>query len=116
MLDAGQALRPTADEPVYDDDLQRSVLPTGLLFTSRCKIQARELQARDAEVGGRTATTVRLELHLPAATPPLDVGDLWEVTAVHPLSTARLTRYRVLAPTGKTLATASRYEIEEVVS
>lgn len=114
MLDAGQALRPTGP-PAYNKELQQNVTPTELLFPSRCKIQARELQAREAEVGGRTATTVRLELHLPATTPPLDVDDLWEVTATHPLSTARLVRYRVLAPVGKTLATANRYEIEETV-
>lgn len=115
MLDAGTALRPIGGM-VYNPDLQQEVEATDPLFPSRCKIQARNIQARDEQVGGRTATTVRLELHLPADTPPLKVGDLWEVTAVHPLSTARLTRYRVLAPVGKTLATANRYEIEEVVS
>ena len=115
MVDAGTAMRPTGGM-VYDPGSQSEVEATAHLFTSRCKIQARDLQARDEQVGGRTATTVRLELHLPADTAPLEVGDLFEVTAVHPLSTARLTRYRVLAPVGKTWATANRYEIEEVVS
>lgn len=116
MLDAGTASRPTG-ETHYNPDLQQSVPTMDVLFPSRCKIQARDiLQAQEREVGGRTAVTVRLELHLPASTPPLMVGDIWDLTETHPLSTARLTQYRVLAPVGKTLATASRYEIEEIVS
>jgi hypothetical protein len=52
------------------------------LFTSRCKIQTRNLQASSAEVGGRTAVTVRVELHLPVTVAAVQTGDVWEVTAV----------------------------------
>lgn len=113
MLDAGTALRPTGGWELVGGEEVQATTP---LFDSPCKIQARNLQAQEEQVGGRTATTIRLELHLPASTAPLNVGDLWEITTVHPLSTARQSRYRITAPVGKTLATANRYTIEEVTS
>ena len=116
MLDIGRALRPTGGY-VYDPETQTEVEATDELFTSRCKVQSRSLQSQDAEVGGRTAATVRTELHLPSDADPLTVGDLWEFTAVSPLSLARVgQRVRVLAPVAGTLKTAARYQVEEVVS
>ena len=114
MLDTGKALRPTEGWTVVDGI---EVQATDDLFTSACKIQTRTLQAREAEVGGRTAVEVRTELHLPASTAPLAVGDLWEMTAAHALSLAVVgARYRVTAPVDGTLKTARRYEVERVVS
>lgn len=114
MLDYGRAERPTG-EPTYVD--QEYVQGYEVLFYSKAKVQSRALAVEVEEVGERTATTVRLQLHLPADTDPLTVGDVWEVTAVHALSTAVVTaRYRVTAPVGKTLATARRYEVEEIAS
>lgn len=87
-------------------------------FTSKCKVQARNLVAQDAEVGGRTATTVRLELHLPVDAPAVEPGDVCEVTAVGPLSDPQLLgrKFTVVAPVGKSFATARRLEVEEVVA
>ena len=114
MLDTGKALRPTGGYEYVDGE---DVLATDDLFTSRCKIQTRTIQARESEVGGRTAVTVRTELHLPADTPPMVAGDLWEFTAVDPLSLATVgQRVRVLAPVAGTLKTARRYEVEQVVA
>lgn len=115
MLDAGTARRP--DGTAYDDEQQAEVTTYGDLFSSPCKLQARNVAALVEEVGGRTATTVRLELHLPVDTDPLTVGDVWEMTAVADLSSAVVgARYRVSAPIAKTYLTARRYEVEEVVS
>jgi hypothetical protein len=93
--------------PAYDD-----------LFTSKCKVQARSLQALTAEAGGRTATTVRLELHLPLSADPAETGDVAEVTAVGALSDVQLLgrKFRITAPVAKSFATARRYEVEEVVA
>lgn len=114
MLDAGTAKRPNGGWVVVDG---KEVEAIDDLFDSICKIQSRSLAVQNDEVGGRTATTVRLELHLPASTAPLTVGDLFELTRLHAMSTADLNaRYRVLGPVGKTWATARRYEVEEVVS
>lgn len=116
MLDEGKALRPTGGT-TYDPVTQTEVEAADELFISRCKTQARNLQARDSEVGGRTSTSVRTELHLPADSPALKPGDLWEFTAAHPLSLTRVgQRVRVAGPVAGTLKTAARYEVEEVVS
>ena len=115
MLDRGTMRRATgattynpvtqADEDEYAD-----------IGTSIAKLQARSLVARDAEVGARTATSVRLELHLPIKSPPLQRDDVWEFTRVHKDSTAFVgQRLRILAPFTKTHPTARRYEVEEVV-
>ena len=120
MVDTGTALRPTGGY-VYDPNANGGtggeVLATETLFSGPCKVQTRTLQAQAAEVGGRTAVTVRMELHLPADSPALTTGDLWEFTAVHPLSLARVgQQVRVVAPVAGTFKTAARYEVEEVVS
>ena len=87
-------------------------------FTSKCKVQARQLQARQEEVGGRTATTVSVELHLPISAPAVEVGDLCEITAVGSLSDVQLLGrvFRVVAPVAKSFATARRFDVTEVVS
>lgn len=87
-------------------------------FTSKCKVQARELVAQTAEVAGRTATTVRLELHLPLSAGEVQTGDVAEVTAVGALSDTHLLgrKFTITAPVAKSFATARRYEVEEVVA
>ena len=117
MLDTGKALRPTGGT-TYDSEQQADVAAYADLFgPTRCKIQTRNIQAGESEVGGRTAITVRTELHLPADTAPLAVGDVWEITAAHALSLSTVgQRLRVIAPVAGTFKTARRYEVEEVVS
>lgn len=115
MLDTGKALRPTGGWTVVDGVEVEAT--TDLFSGVRCKVQARALQPRESEVGGRTSTSVRTELHLPAASPALAAGDLWEFTEVDPLSLARVgQRVRVLSPTAGTFKTAARYEVEEVLT
>jgi hypothetical protein len=114
MVDAGTAKRPTGGY-AYSDGAE--TLATTDLFTSPCKIQSAGLQGRDVEVGGRTSVVVPTELHLPASTAPLTVGDVFTVTTPHSLSIVPAgTTYRVTGPAGKTFATARRYEVEEVAS
>jgi hypothetical protein len=87
-------------------------------FTSKCKIQTRALQARQEEVGGRTATTVTVELHLPVTAGAVEVGDVAEITAVGALSDVQLLgrKFRVIAPVAKSFATARRLDVEEIVA
>lgn len=114
MLDSGTALRPTGGWTVVNGV---EVPATAPLLSSRCKVQTRAIQARESEVGGRTAVEVRTELHLPADTAPLAVGDVWEFTAVHALSLSVVgQRLRVTAPVAGTLKTARRYQVEEAVT
>ena len=114
MLDAGAAKRPTGAAEYVDGV---DTFTYDALFTSACKIQTSGLSALDAEVGGRMSVAVRTELHLPASTAPLTVGDVFVVTTPHSLSTVPAdATYRVVAPVGKTFATARRYQVEEVVT
>lgn len=117
MTDTGTMRRPTGNT-TQDPDTGSTVPEYADLFTSKAKIQTRNLQAREEEVGGRTATTVRVELHLPVDAPAVQRGDVWEVTAVGALSDMQLLgrRFTVIAPVGKSFATARRLEVEEVVS
>lgn len=120
MVDTGRGIRPdnTGESAfVYDETLQEEVEQGADLFSSRCKVQARALQPREVEVGSRTAASVRTELHLPADSPPLRVGDLWVIETAHPLSLSRPgQRLRVVGPVAGTFKTAARYQVEEVVS
>lgn len=115
MTGAGMARRPTGEferDPQTDTDV-----PVLLdLFESRCKIQARNVQPRDQEVGGRTATTVVLELHLPVAADRLTTGDQWHMTASAHDAQLVGRVFRISAPVAKEFATARRYEVEEVVA
>lgn len=114
MVDSCTASRPNGTEaqneetgttePAYDE-----------LFTSACKIQERAVVALDSEVGSRTATTVRLELHLPISTDVLAALDVVEVTASADASLVGRA-FTVAGPVGKTFGTARRYEVTEVVA
>ncbi len=109
MLDAGTAKRPAGT--AYTGGADVTTYTT--LFSSACKIQSGGLQAGSQEVGGRTSTIVSLELHLPASTAALTVGDEFEVTTPHALSTVPAgTVYRVVAPAEGSQKTARRYQIE----
>jgi hypothetical protein len=115
MTATGIARRATGATTV-DPDTDADVPEYADLFESKCKIQSRALQARDQEVGGRTATTVVLELHLPIAAPKLTTGDMWHLlTSAHdPQLPGRV--FEISAPVAKEYATARRYEVTEVVA
>lgn len=115
MTATGIARRATG-EVTPDPETDADVPEYADLFESRCKIQARNMQPRDQEVGGRTATTVVLELHLPVAADKLTTGDMWHLlTSAHdPQLPGRV--FRISAPFAKEYATARRYEVEEIVA
>ena len=117
MLDRG-TMRRANGGTTQDPDSGTTVPTYDDLFTSNAKIQTRNLQARESEVGGRTSTSVRVELHLPVSAPAVETGDVWEVTRVNALSDVQLLgrKFRVIAPVGKSFATARRLEVEEIVS
>lgn len=117
MADACTIRRDTGDT-AQDPDTGTVEPVFTTLFSSPCKVQARSLVALDAEVGGRTATTVRLELHLPVASAAVKTGDVAEITAVGALSDSTLVgrEFMITAPVAKSFATARRYEVEEIVA
>jgi hypothetical protein len=117
MTDTVAITYATGDTPI--DETTGSETPVyATRFTSKCKIQTRALQARQEEVGGRTATTVTVELHLPVSAGAVEVGDVAEITAVGALSDTHLLgrKFRVVAPVAKSFATARRLDVEEIVA
>lgn len=116
MLDTGKALRPTGGR-VYDPAQQAEVDEYTDLDSGPCKIQSGGLAAREAEVGERTSVSIRPELHRPVASARLEVGDVWEITAVSPLSLSEVgDQFRIVGPAVGTAKTARRYQVERVVS
>lgn len=83
-------------------------------FSSVCKVQARELQSSERDAGGAERTLVRLSVHLPISAGAVETDDVLTITAAayDPQLVGRV--FRVLAPVGKSFATARRLEVEEV--
>jgi hypothetical protein len=117
MLDYGKALRPTVGNQ-YDPVTQTTgPVLDDLNDEGAYKIQTRNLVARESEVGGRTSTTIRVELHRPAWTEPLLTGDVWECVTPSPDSLEVTgARWRVTGIAAGSLKTARRYEVERVLS
>lgn len=113
MTDSAVAKRITGT--AYNPATQADEPTTSTLFTSKCKVQTTgTLGSINSEVGGRTATEVRVEVHLPASTAALTVGDLLTVNPSSG-STSAATTYRVTAPFEGTHKTARRYVVERVI-
>jgi hypothetical protein len=85
-------------------------------FASKCKVQARELQSSERDAGGREVTTVRLSVHLPVSAGAVQVDDIVTITASEHDAQLVGRTFRVLAPVGKSFATARRVEVEAVVA
>lgn len=85
-------------------------------FSSRCKIQSRDLQSTERDAGGRESTSIRLTVHLPVSAGVVAVDDVVTITACtfDPQMVGRT--FRVLAPVGKSFASARRVEVEGIVA
>lgn len=89
------------------------------VFTSRCKIQGTSdatPTTRTAVVGGVERPVIDAGVHLPLASPVVERGFVFEVTAVGPSSDPRLVgkRYWVESDPVKSFATARRLDVVEV--
>lgn len=114
MVDQCVVRRPTG-HTAQDPDTGSEVPEYADVFVSPCKVQARTLVALEAEVGGRTSTTVRLELHMPLDVPLVKAYDVAEIVDSHdPQLVGR--KFTITAPVAKSLATARRFEVSEVVA
>lgn len=101
----------------FDEDTGREV-PTyaDRIASTPCKVQMRELQSVERLSGGHEATLVRLMVHLPISAVAVEVDDIITITAAVHDSQLVGREFRVLAPVGKSFATARRLEVEEVVA
>ena len=114
MLDACAVKRP--DGSAYNETTGLDETTYDTLFASKCKVQSRDLDARERDAGGRESTAVRVTIHLPISAGAVEVDDVLTITAstFDPQLVGRA--FRVLAPVGKSFATARRVEVEGIVA
>lgn len=100
---------PTADDPItiYGG--------TGTHDEDKCKIQSSGVQAVTPDSGQHVYTIERPEIHLPVSATGVKVGDLVEITG-SALDAANVGRkFTITGQFRKTLATAQRLPVEEIV-
>lgn len=84
------------------------------IYSGRCKVQSRATVPQADEVGGRAASTVRIEIHLPVkGTETVAVGDVVDMTAAKLDAALVGKRFRVVTVPEKSYATARRLLCEE---
>jgi hypothetical protein len=106
-------------KPAYDPGTKTTGPVYTLLFTTKGRVKVTGgLSARDAEVGGRTSTTVTRELHIPVSSPAVPVGAVAFCTAVSATSDPSLAgaKLRLEGPAPGSQTTARRLEVTEVLS
>lgn len=116
MVDACSVSRWDGSTYTFNEASGADVPLFAAVFSSRCKVQARQLQASEKDAGGREATLVRLEVHLPVSAGAVQVDDRLTITASTYDAQLVGRVFRVLAPVGKSFATARRVEVEGLVA
>lgn len=94
-----------------------AVTPTygAAVYTGKCKIQNQRAAPSTPDAGEHVWTITPTFIHLPVAANAVDTGQVVEITAsVDPLNVGR--RFRVKTGDRKTLQTAIRIIVDEVVN
>lgn len=114
MLDSCTVTRQTG---VYTDPGTGNVTPTYVqVYSGPCKIQQTIAQSSSPEAGGHKFTVLGMRLDLPVAVGPVAIDDVVTLTA-SVLDSQLVGRvYRVTEIFHKSMATAQRTRIEEVVA
>lgn len=99
-----------------DDGRGGSVTAFELVYEGRAKIQTPENYEKDPVAGGHTFVLQRYAVHMPWDAGPFQVGDRITVTAAQLSAHAVGAIYRVTGLHEKTMQTAQRVSIEEVVA
>jgi len=89
-------------------------LGTGV-YTGKCKVQTSQAQEANPEAGGATFTVQRYAVHVPVGAFVPVVGHVVTITAAALDAGLVGRQYRVVALLHKSLATAYRLAVEEVV-
>lgn len=115
MLDTVEVRRPTGGWTYVDG---QDVRAYEALFTTRARIKAAGLVARDAEAGARTVVTVSRELHIPVDSPEVPDGAEVVVLTVDATSDPTLAGavLRVVGPTPGSQTTARRLQVEQALT
>ena len=91
----------TEPDPLTGEDVTTYGDP---VYSGKCKVQDREMYARESESASSTSDTLTKEVHIPASAPTITHG------AVVTMSDGRI--FRVLSAHRKTWQTAQRLPVE----
>lgn len=95
---------------------ERTPAPTEAVYTGKCKVQTYEAHESKPDAGEHVFTVQRYSVHIPVSAPAIAVDDRIEITAAvaDPHLIGRT--YRVSGLLHKSLATAQRLLVDEVVA
>lgn len=112
MVDTCRIERPGKAAP---DGRGGTTHPRALLYEGKCRVQRALGGASAQEVAGHEYTPRPLTIHLPVGAVGVEGDDVVTVTetAADPLLVGRV--FRVVVPAGKSLASAYRIPVEEVL-
>lgn len=113
MVDACTVGRP--GETTTDPDTGELVTPLTPLYAGKAKVQTWEAQESNPEAGGAGLTVQRYSVHVPVGSFAPEVGDVVEITASALDANLVGRKYRVVALLHKSMATAYRLGVEEMV-
>lgn len=108
---------PDARTEVFDEETGLYTAEPGtLIYSGICKrqVQGARFEQR-AAAGEHVFTESRLQLHLPIHAPRIPAGSIATITSSWADPTAVGQKLRINAPGGKTLSTAHRMNVSEVV-
>jgi hypothetical protein len=116
MVDSCVITAPGSD-PVFDENTGRYSSTGGAtLYTGPCKRQsASRTFEQTAASGGRVFVEGRDQVHIPVGAPRIPAGSLVLVTAAPYEPHSVGVRLRVNGPQGKSLGTAQRLNVTEIV-
>ena len=98
-----------------EDGLGGASYPTSVVYEGAGKIQTYEPHEQPLISGGQTIVSQRYHAHLPLLSGPYEVGDVVEVVAASETSHAVGDKYRVAGLNQKSLQTAQRLLVDELV-
>ena len=85
------------------------------VYTGKCKVQTSQAQEANPEAGGATYTVQRYAVHVPVGAFVPAVGHVVTITVAALDANLVGRQYRVVALLHKSLATAQRLAVEEVI-
>jgi hypothetical protein len=114
MVDSCTIVRP--GDPVTDPNTGGVTPPATVVYTGKAKVQPYEPYERNPEVAGAVMTVQRYAVHIPVGSYEPKIGDVVEVTAAMFDPQMVGNTFRVAALLHKSMSTAYRLAVEELVS